>query len=124
MRNEKNLIPNSERTPEERRRNAAKAGRASGKARRARKTLRENMELLLSLPVNTKYQKALTTLGVDEEDADNAMLVTAALFKSAISGDVSAIKELRNLVGEDLQQYNTVLEDDPITKSLKEEFEK
>lgn len=55
---------------------------------------------------------------------DNRMLVTAALFQRAVAGDVSAIKELRNLVGEDLQQYNTVLEDDPITKSLKEEFEK
>ena len=120
----KNLIPFNERTEEEQKKIASKGEKASGVARRARKTLRENMELLLSLPVNTKYQKALATLGVNKENADNAMLVTAALFKSAISGDVSAIKELRNLVGEDLQQYNTVLEDDPITKSLKEEFEK
>lgn len=124
MRNEKNLIPNSERTPEERRRNAAKAGRASGEARRARKTLRENMELLLSLPVSDRQKGKLKNLGIEEVDMDNRMLVTAALFQRAVAGDVSAIKELRNLVGEDLQQYNTVLEDDPITKSLKEEFEK
>ena len=120
----KNLIPNSERTPEERRRNAAKAGRASGEARRARKTLRENMELLLSLPVSDRQKGKLKNLGIEEVDMDNRMLVTAALFQRAVAGDVSAIKELRNLVGEDLQQYNTVLEDDPITKSLKEEFEK
>lgn len=124
MRNEKNLIPNSERTPEERRRNAAKAGRASGEARRARKTLRENMELLLSLPVSDRQKGKLKNLGIEEVDMDNRMLVTAALFQRAVAGDVSAIKELRNLVGEDIQQYNTVLEDDPITKSLKEEFEK
>lgn len=124
MRNEKNLIPNSERTPEERRRNAAKAGRASGEARRARKTLRENMELLLSLPVSDRQKGKLKNLGIEEVDMDNRMLVTAALFQRAVAGDVSAIKELRNLVGEDLQQYNTGFEDDPITKSLKEEFEK
>lgn len=37
--NEKNLIPNEERTPRERRENARKAGIASGKARREKKTI-------------------------------------------------------------------------------------
>lgn len=40
MANEQNLIPNEARTPEERRENARKAGVASGKARRQKRTLR------------------------------------------------------------------------------------
>lgn len=50
MANEQNLIPNSERTPSERRENARKAGIASGKARREKKTLREIMEVYGSMP--------------------------------------------------------------------------
>lgn len=38
--NEKNLIPNERRTPNERRMNASKAGKASGEARRRRADLR------------------------------------------------------------------------------------
>ena len=41
MANEKNLKPNSERTPNERKELARKAGKASGKARLAKKTARE-----------------------------------------------------------------------------------
>ena len=41
MANEKNLKPNSERTPKERKENARKGGNASGKARLAKKTARE-----------------------------------------------------------------------------------
>lgn len=50
MANEQNLVPNSARTPSERRRNARKAGIASGKARRRKKTLRELMELYGAMP--------------------------------------------------------------------------
>lgn len=38
--------PNSERTPSERRANASKAGKASGKARRAKRTMREVANLI------------------------------------------------------------------------------
>ena len=41
MANEKNLKPNSERTPKERKENARKGGIASGKSRLAKKTARE-----------------------------------------------------------------------------------
>lgn len=101
MRDGSNLIPFNERTEAEQREIASKGGKASGEARRARKTLRENMELLLSLPVSDKQKGKLKSLGVGNEDMDNAMLVTAALFRRAADGDVGAIKELRNLIGED-----------------------
>lgn len=46
-----NLVPNSERTPEQRRENARKAGIASGKARRERKTLVEALKQVLYEPI-------------------------------------------------------------------------
>lgn len=49
MMNESNLKSNSERTPEERKKLASKAGKASGEARRARKTFKELFEIALSV---------------------------------------------------------------------------
>ena len=43
MANEQNLVPNSARTPSERRENARKAGIASGKARRENKLIRDRI---------------------------------------------------------------------------------
>lgn len=47
--NSENLKPNSERTPEERRKLARKAGLKSGEVRRARKTFKELFEIALSV---------------------------------------------------------------------------
>lgn len=127
MPNEKNLIPNRERTPSERRRNAKKAGKASGESRRKRKALKDSMNYLLSLPIkDQKEVKRLEALGIPEEEIDNSQLIVLALFLRAKTGDVAAIKELRNLIGEDesIAGMNTLtVEDDPITAAIKEEVE-
>jgi len=49
--NEQNLIPNSERTPEERHEIAVAGGIASGAARRRKRALKDAVDLFLSLPV-------------------------------------------------------------------------
>ena len=54
MPNTQNLIPNSERTPDERRRNAKKAGIASGEKRRHQRDLREAVKALQSVVVPVK----------------------------------------------------------------------
>ena len=127
MPNEKNLIPNRERTPSERRRNAKKAGKASGESRRKRKALKDSMNYLLSLPIkDQKEVKRLEALGIPEEEIDNSQLIVLALFLRAKTGDVAAIKEIRNLIGEDesIAGMNTLtVEDDPITAAIKEEVE-
>jgi hypothetical protein len=100
--NEKNLIPNDARTPSERRENARKAGKASGAARRAKRTMREYADLLLSLPVSDRRKwNKLARAGIPPEGCDNKMLVVFALMQAAQAGDVPAVKELRNLIGED-----------------------
>lgn len=120
MGNEKNLKP--VRSTEEARERGRKGGVASGKSRREKRTLRENMELILSLPADEKMKKELSRLGVDEKYMDNAMIVTAALFKKASKGDLAAIKEIRDLTEENLLPLGAVQEDDPITAALKEEL--
>ena len=106
MPNEKNLIPFNQRTESEQRRIASEGGRASGAARRRRKALRECMTELLDLPVtNGAHYNVLTALGLDAEDIDNRMLLTAALFQNAVTtGDPKAFREVRDLLGEDVQE--------------------
>ena len=79
--NEKNLIPNSERTPSERREMARKGSLASVEARRKRKSLKE--ELLLML-----------------EDEELQQSVAIALIKQAQNGNVKAFGMLRDTIGE------------------------
>lgn len=100
--NEKNLVPMNRRTKEEQRRIASAGGRASGEARRAKKTMREYADFLLSLPVTDgrKFNK-LSRLGIPPEGIDNKMAVIVALVQAAQAGDVSAAKELRSIIGED-----------------------
>ena len=103
MANEKNLVPfTSEQSREEAVINGRKGGVASGQAKRRRKLLKDSMNALLELPVSsTKEYNALIKIGIDIEDIDNSQLIVLALFNRAKSGDVAAIKELRNLIGED-----------------------
>lgn len=97
-----NLIPFDKRTKTEQRRIASEGGKASGESRRKRKALKESMNTLLDLPISNArdYNKVAKT-GIDIEDIDNSQLIVLALFNRAKSGDVMAIKELRNLIGED-----------------------
>lgn len=101
MANEKNLIPNSERTPEELREIAAAGGRASGAARRRKKSLKEAADLYLSLPVtDRRVWNKLARDGVEPEDVDNQMAVVSGLTMRAIKGDSKAAKVLFDLLGE------------------------
>lgn len=101
MNGHENLIPFSARSKEEARKYGAKGGRASGEARRRRKSLKEAMNLLLELPPgNARDFNRLAQAGVDLEDMDNGQLVALALFERAKEGDVAAIRELRDMAGE------------------------
>ena len=99
--NEENLIPNEERTPSERRENARKAGIASGKARRRKRSMKEAADLFLSLPVSDKrkFNKAVRRY-VDVEDIDNQILMIMGLVDAATDGDAGAAKVVIDLLGE------------------------
>ena len=81
MANEQNLIPNSERTPSELREMARNGGLASGEARRKRKTLKEELLLMLA-------------------EGDTQQSVTLALIEKAMGGDTKAFEVIRDTIGE------------------------
>ena len=99
--NPENIIPNSERTPEERKAIATAGGIASGKARRRKRTLRELAEILAERKV------AMPQLGGGTEEMTYDMAMIQRQYQKAIDeGDTLAAKFLTNLLGEEnlLQQ--------------------
>ena len=83
-----NLIPTSERTMEERKELAIKAGKASGKARRKKKELKQLLELALSQPCS------------DGSGEDNWTQMCAAIVNKALSGDTKAFESIRDTIGQ------------------------
>lgn len=119
MANPQNLIPNSERTPSERRANASKAGKQSAINRRKRKALKQKMQMLLELPVNDSMSvNALSAMGIDEGEIDNATLMLVKLFMTACEGDVAAVKEIRNIIGDERKTSSEIAETRARTKLL------
>ncbi len=85
MANERNLIPNSKRTPSEVRENAKKGGIKSGESRREKRLLKELLEeaLLIKTDTGNKY--------ID---------ITNALIKQAEEGNVKAYETIRDTLGQ------------------------
>jgi len=98
--NEKNLIPAAHKfTVEER----SRAGRKSGEARRKKRDMKAKMKLLLELPCqNCSDFNNASELGIDIEEIDNEMVLLVGLFNRAKTGDVQAIREIRNIAGIDI----------------------
>lgn len=129
MPNEQNLMPieevNSRRTPEQHSADSRKAGRASGIARRRKRSLREAADLYLSLPVaDRKSWNKIAREGVDPEDIDNQMAMIIGLTQRAMKGDAKAAKVIVDLIGEAPNNGNGMpeIEDDEITKAIKEDL--
>ena len=102
--NEKNLIPGAHPlTVEEQ----SKGGKASGAARRRKKTMEQCAKLILSLPANsaedwdTLLAAGISLDNTDPDDIDNMTVVNAALIAAAKSGDVKAYNALRDVIRDD-----------------------
>ena len=79
--NEDNLVSLADRTTEEVREIARKGGIASGESRRKRKSLKEELIMLLEMD-------------------DNNVKISTALLKKALSGDIQAFTTIRDTIGE------------------------
>lgn len=107
MANEKNLIPFSQRSENEAREYGAKGGRKSGEVRRRKKSMKQIMELLLEKRTfapddwTLLSDLGLNSVELEDEEITNLVIVNAALLKKAKSGDVGAIKELRDIIQDD-----------------------
>lgn len=94
-----NLIhPGVDRSPEEARANGAKGGVKSGEVRRKRKTFRESLLAILSMPVDDpETYEALRKLGLD---GTFQSAIDIAQIRKAQKGDTEATRLIRDTVGE------------------------
>ena len=102
MANEKNLIPLDKRTKNEQREIQSEGGRASGAARRRKKSLKEAANLYMSMePTDARVWNALSIAGIDPEDIDNQMALVVSQSQKAIAGDTQAAKLIVDIIGKE-----------------------
>ena len=102
--NPDNLVPNEARTPEERRRNAAKAGKASGRARRIKRDMREAAQVLLNMKVpkdQTNLLQTMKAMGLKNAELDMNMAILVVAYAKAMLGDIEAARFIRDSAGYD-----------------------
>ena len=81
--------------------NGRKGGRASGVAKRRKKTMKAAGKLLADMPVTSKeLQQKMKLLGVPDGDSTYQMAVMVAMLNQAMKGNVKASYFLRDTIGE------------------------
>lgn len=118
MANEQNLIPQAHKlTVEE----ASKGGIASGKAKRARKTLKQIGDMIGELDIKTPESKALLkSAGIEDEDMIQDVGMLFQLNLNAQKGDPKSIELLAKLRGQLKDQISAeVVEYKPIVDLTK-----
>lgn len=68
--------------------------------RRKKKKLKEALTALMELPVSERNKQSMRSLGIDDKDMNNQMLVAVAAFQKAIKGDVRAMEFIRDMTGQ------------------------
>ena len=109
-----NLTPLNKRSPEELKKITSAGGKASAKARKKRKAIKEQMEMLMALPLTSESaKKKLKALGIDEKDMDNQMAVCVAIMQKMLKGDMAAVNKMLEITGEKVIEVkvNTVTDD-------------
>lgn len=104
MANEQNLIPFTELTEKEQRELARKGGKASGKARREKKSMRESLEVILGMALKPgKSQDVEQIKNFAEVKGKNITVEQAMLIaqvQKALKGDTQALAFLRDTSGQ------------------------
>lgn len=130
---EENLIPMSERSKDEVREIAAKGGVNSGKTRRKRKAMREQAELLLSMPfqdikvkdgngnIKSLLKEFEKVSGLKADEIDNQMAAVISVWQTVLKGGMgstNAFNALRDLVGEKPKEVIEIHNTDETIKEL------
>lgn len=104
MANEQNLIPFTKLTEKEQRELARKGGKASGKARREKKNMRESLEVILGMALKPGKAQGVEQIKNFAEvkgkniTVEQAMLI--AQVQKALKGDTQALAFLRDTSGQ------------------------
>lgn len=85
-----------------------KGGIKSGQVRAEKKSIKEQMKLLLEMPITNENRiNELKEAGFDDSEINNQLLVTNTIFEKAIAGDVKALSLiLRIMQNEDSEKAN------------------
>ena len=99
----KNLIPQSERTKDEQREIARMGGIASGKARREKKTIQKILADLLDSEIkdSPQFAKLASKMGVESDKSVKDIFTMVCLLNSVKSGNLGDLERLSKLLGED-----------------------
>lgn len=101
MANTQNLIKNEDLTPEQRRKNASKAGKASAKKRQQNKTFKEIINKFLDGQVtDDRLKEQMVEFGFADNEVSNKSCAVFALWKEAIKGNTKAFELMRDTIGE------------------------
>lgn len=115
-----NLISLTNRTKEEQREIAIKGGKASGKARRKNKNMKECLKMLLSLDVKSpKAREQLKALGIDDEEMTNQMALMVSMLNKALKGDKGCAEFIRDTSGQQIVNKTEVTEIPKIIDDIK-----
>ena len=84
--------------------NAAEMGRkggvASQKAQKKKKKLKQCLAAILELEPSERNKDTLIDMGLEDDEFSNQMILAAAMFNKAASGDVRAAEFIRDLTGQ------------------------
>ena len=87
-----------------------KGGIKSGIVRAERKSIKEQMKILLSMPVSSDYRiNILKEAGFTEPEINNQLLLTYTIFEKAIKGDVRACEFIMKIIQVENENYNQEL---------------
>lgn len=96
---EENLIP--VRSTDEAKERGKKGGKASGAARRKKKSMREAASVLMNMDIQSdKTKQTLAKLGISEDDMNYSMAIMAAMMNEAAKGNVKAAAFIRDTMGD------------------------
>lgn len=114
--NDENLIPFEKLTESEHRKICSMGGKASGEARRRRKTQREFLENALDMKIKTipKLKKLAEQLGINVDECTLQELLTVkVIINTANKSDISSLKDVTELLGEQSEtgENNGILND-------------
>lgn len=84
-----------------------KGGQAFARNVRKRKALKEQMELLLTLPLtDERAKKQFESMGIDADNMDNQMAMVVKTYAQALKGNINAVNVIREIIGERVVEVN------------------
>ena len=114
------LIPMNQRSEEDQKRIQSMGGKASGAARRRKKSMREAMAALLEAEITKNVETNLKKRGYKGKmpETYNEALQVSMMVEAMLRGDTKAYGMIMNLMGENVQQVEISSSDEKFAEVL------